>query len=445
MSSPQADDSKNDSEPEDSSPAQPQSDDKPAPEVEAEAPANVEAPSKPSPEQPADDLSARIESAIENAANAAGEPEDSQDESAGPELDPKQESLNQAIGASFQLLRLIMMLLFVLLVAECVRYVDAGTVAVKLRFGEFVRDDQGRVVLYTPQSRFVVVLPEPLETLHTVSLRTETLNLTQEFWPKVDKVESLTKNTVLPPQKSMDPNIDGYNLTGDFNIVHSQWQVEYKVSDPVRYLSSVALLDGERLKDGMERVLGRLAASVITRNMAGANVDQVLTGDLSARILSELRALLSEACDGQGFGLEVTAVNNRRLRPPGVSQGAFNRVAGALNEKNKLESEAQAYAGRLTSQADAEAKKIELVAQVTRRRLEEQAKADAASLKELLGRFPDNPRGLRIYLLQRRQDWLREILESSKLYILPKNDKTTLRIGPAPEEAALDRKTGGGK
>lgn len=355
--------------------------------------------------------------------------------------DLAQQSLDGAVGASFKLLRALMLLVALLMLTECLQVVDQGTVAVKRRFGRYLRDDQGRVQVYKADSRFVFVLPFPIEELEVVPLKTETMILDSAFWPKIDAAEAAAAKagSGLPPRNRLAPDKDGYNLTGDANIVHSQWQLEYRVIDPVRYLSCVAgdaapglvRASATAVREKVEALLRRRLQGAVLRSLAGLTVDDALTGDPSPRILASLRARLDE--DG-GLGLEVTALNTRRIVPPGLTQAAFNEVTANLSRRKSLESQAQAKAAQIVAAARGQARRIKLDAEVEQRRRVEKLRADSAALDSLLAKFPNNPQGLRVYLEQRRQDALRAALAEANVYTTAEGQRSVLMVGPQPEE-----------
>lgn len=363
---------------------------------------------------------------------------------AEPPEDLAQQSLSQALNVAFGILRVLMIALVVLFFAECLRTVEEGQIALKKRFGRFVRDDQGRVRVFRADSQFVFVWPFPIEQLHVLPLGSDVLEVEDTFWPVAKVGEQLLDETEMPVQSVIPPGRGGYNLTGDRNIVHTRWTVEYRISDPVRFVERVAGDTPDAQRAMARALLAATVHGVIMKTVAGAPVDQVLTGNLAARIQEDLRAEL-EGPDGlPRWGIEVTAVNNRRVRPPAITAPYFNRVTGALAEKKKLETEARAYAGRLTSQAESEARKVVLDAEVDRRRIVEQAKADAAVLNDLLTRFRDDEAGLRLYLSQRRQDALEGILEDANLYLLPEGHRGVIQLAPSAEEVKDDKSGEGG-
>lgn len=351
-------------------------------------------------------------------------------EAAASSEDLASRSLTRAATVSFGLLRLFMGLVALLFLADCVQFVDEGSIAIKERFGRAVRDEQGRVIVYKPTSDFVFVLPYPMERLRTLSLRTETIDLGGRFWPKIDKTAAILDGEAIPATPSLDPEKGGYCITGDRGLAHSRWQLEYRIVDPLRALKAASGDSPEEVKAGLEKILRAVAAGAITRNLAGLKLDQALTGEVSARILEDIRAEL----EGARFGLAAAAINNSALAPPGIAQPAFEGLSGAVSERVKLESEARAEAARIVEAGEAEAREVVFDAEVYRRRVVAQTLSDAKALEDLLARFPNDPEGLAVYLRQRRQDRLRQALERANLYLMPPGQRGVMQVAPSTAE-----------
>ncbi len=355
------------------------------------------------------------------------------------QADPATRSLARAMTVLFQLLKVVMAFLVLFFALECVTWVDEGKVGLVRRFGRYLRHTsgvhKGEVIQYQPND-LLFVWPAPIEVFEEVSLKEKSLAVDQVFWPaQVRKAGELEEDAkTVPVSESLDPAKDGYNLTGDLNVLHSKWSVRYRVTDPVRYQLAVADAPRpeaqakalprleEEDKAGVEDIVREAATAVILRNLAGMGVDDTLYHNVEAlfeRINEEARAAMLDEAGDPIWGVEIAMVANvGNPTPPGKAQDAFDAVIGARSEQKKLESVAQAEAETILKEADSRVNRIRTEAMAYKADVISRAEGDAKRLRDILAEFPDDPEGLHLYLQQYRYDRLRQMLEEANLFVL---------------------------
>jgi len=347
--------------------------------------------------------------------------------------DPAARSLARALALGFAILKLAMVALAVLFTADRFTYIDQSEIGLVRRFGEYARDERGAVRQYRAGA-VVFLWPSPIEELDRiplVSLEKQRLIIEQEFWPKIEvKTEAAKEDgPAAPARDRLDPAKDGYNLTGDLNILHSRWVIQYRVADPVRYLTAAAK---------PEEILRRIAASAITRCLAGMPVDKALVPDeanmRNQRILEAIQADLRdpESPTEWRWGVEATAVSayGAGVVPPGKVKADFDAVNGALSEKQSRIAQAQAEAKKILENARKEANAIRQEALVYRKRVAEKARADADVMRALLAKFPGDPAGLRVALEQYRLALVREALGKAHVRVIRPDERTVYIASP---------------
>ncbi|MCX7934848.1 MAG: SPFH domain-containing protein, partial [Planctomycetota bacterium] len=336
-------------------------------------------------------------------------------------------SLAHALALGFGILKLAMVALAALFAIDRFTYIDQSEIGLVRRFGEYLRDERGAVRQYRA-GEVVFLWPSPIEELDRIpliSLDKQRLLLEQEFWPKIEMKTDAAKEEgpAAPARERLDPAKDGYNLTGDLNILHSRWVIQYRVADPVRYLTSAVK---------PEEILRRIACSAVTRCLAGMPVDKALVPDeANLRNQRILEAIQAELRDPQSptewrWGIEATEVSalGAGVVPPGKVKADFDAVNGALSEKQSRIAQAQAEAKKIVENARKEANAIKQEALVYRKRVVEKARADADVLRALLAKFPNDPAGLQVALEQYRLALVREVLAKAHVRVIRPDERT---------------------
>ena len=95
-------------------------------------------------------------------------------------------------------------------------------------------------------------------------------------------------------------------ITGDYNIVNVDFFVEYKISDPERYLYS---------SDSPELILRNLIQSQIRNVVGSTTVDAVLTTGKES-IQMQVRQLVTEILEEYDIGLSLVDVRIQDAEPP---------------------------------------------------------------------------------------------------------------------------------
>ncbi|HEY6543620.1 MAG TPA: FtsH protease activity modulator HflK [Dokdonella sp.] len=201
--------------------------------------------------------------------------------------------------------------------------VNASETGVVLRFGEFSR-------LMTPGIN--LKFPRPIETVRKVDIGS--------VFQTNDQVRMLTR---------------------DENIVMVDFNVQYRVLDPQMFLFGVREPDA---------TLGQAAESAVRTVIGSSSMDTILSGQRT-ELMAEAKKLLQSTLDRYKTGLVLTELNFQNVRPPQEVKDAFDDANRALQDKQRLEEEAKAYASQVvpeargdaaTARAEAEGYKSERIA-----------------------------------------------------------------------------------
>ena len=189
-------------------------------------------------------------------------------------------------------------------------------------------------------------------------------------------------------------------LTKDENIVDIELNVQYTISDLVKY--SLIVEDPE--------ITIRQATESALRHVVGENnMDNLLTSGAAA-ISSGILMRLEEYLDIYDAGISVQQVNIEQRQPPAEVINSFRDVVAAREDKERLRNEAEKYALSIVPQARGEAQRQLQDAEAYKQKVMAVAEGEAERFKALLVEYDKAPEVTRerLYI-----DALEDVLSSS--------------------------------
>ena len=120
-------------------------------------------------------------------------------------------------------------------------------------------------------------------------------------------------------------------VTGDLNAALVEWVVQYRISEPVKFLFEV--------REPSE-TLRYVSESVMREVVGDRTVDEVITigrQEIETEALSKMQALSTK----YAMGISIDQVQLKDINPPEPVQESFNEVNQAQQEKEKLINEAR--------------------------------------------------------------------------------------------------------
>jgi len=227
---------------------------------------------------------------------------------------------------------------------KAILLIALGCVAVWLLTGIYIvnPDEQGVVLRFGKYNRTVdpgphYALPEPIESVYKPQV-TQVLRSEVGF-------RSVGQSATFQQGQVRTIAEEASMLTGDENIVNVQFSVQYKISDPVKYLFNVAA----------PTALVRSAAEAAMREVIGnSEIDSAIT-DGKLKIQNDATHLLQEILDRYGAGIQVIAVQLQDVHPPKEVIDAFKDVASAREDKSRIVNQAEAYRNELLPKARGQA------------------------------------------------------------------------------------------
>jgi membrane protease subunit HflK len=137
-------------------------------------------------------------------------------------------------------------------------------------------------------------------------------------------------------------------LTGDLNAAEVEWIVQYRISDPYKFLFKVRETP----------LTFRAMTEAVVREIVGdRTVNEVLTIGRQ-EISVAVQAKLQELCNQYETGIKVDQVVLQDVNPPDRVKPSFNEVNEAQQEREKLINQAQAEFNKVIPRARGQAEQM---------------------------------------------------------------------------------------
>jgi membrane protease subunit HflK len=197
-----------------------------------------------------------------------------------------------------------------------------------LRFGRFVRTTEPGLHMKLPLGiEKLMRVPVQRQLKVEFGFRTVRPGINSEFFTNAEtKAESVM-------------------LTGDLNVVDTEWIVQYKIRDPYKFLF--------RMREPTD-TFRDMTEAVVRRVVGDNSVDEVITVG-RGRIADEAKILLQSMCDAYEIGIEVNQLIFQDVNPPETVKPSFNDVNEALQEKERKINDAWAEYNQEIPKASGEA------------------------------------------------------------------------------------------
>ena len=207
-------------------------------------------------------------------------------------------------------------------------------------------------------------------------------------------------------------------ITGDYNIVNVDFFIEYKISDPVRYLYA---------SDEPTEILRNLIQSQV-RNVVGSSaVDSVLT-DGKENIQMQVKALVTEILNEYDIGLSVVDIKIQDAEPPTQEViEAFKAVETAKQKAETVVNDAKAYQNAQLPDAQAQADKLLQNAEYLRQKRINEANQQVAMFNAMYAEYARNPEITRSRMYY---ETISQVLPGVKLYVNTGDGSSTNMLLP---------------
>ena len=240
--------------------------------------------------------------------------------------------------------------------------VPSDSVAVVQRFGKYLKE-------VPPGLHFK--LPLGIDAATIVPVKRQ---LKQEFG-------FTTPGSSDPYQSPRDGKRETEMVTGDLNAALVEWVVQYRISDPVRFLFEV--------REPSE-TLRYVSESVMREVVGDRTVDEVITigrQEIETEALAKMQALSTK----YEMGISIDQVQLKNINPPAPVQASFNEVNQAQQEKEKLINEARRDYNKVIPLAEGEKDQRIREADGYRLKRINEAEGDVSRFSALLAEYRKAP------------------------------------------------------
>lgn len=238
-------------------------------------------------------------------------------------------------------------------------------------------------------------IPAPIESVVTVDIRS------------LRKIEVGYTTISPPPNPRYRVNKEeALMLTGDGNIVHIEFAVQYKVKGPEKYAFN--LIDPEA-------IIKEMSEAIIRDEVAKRGLTEIITVSRD-EIAQELHQDLQILLDNYDTGVLVEAVKLQDANPPEPVADAFDDVNSAWEDRETYVNQAKAYANQVVPKAEADAAQIINNAEAYKEEKVAAAQGDVAKFKDVLAKYNAGSKEItktRLYI-----ESLEKILPNTKKILL---------------------------
>jgi membrane protease subunit HflK len=330
-------------------------------------------------------------------------------EAAGAEWARMASPLMGLVGFVLRVYHWPILVLLVLYAASGLTSVQPGQVALVLRMGQLVGDSPGQQV---HESGFLFALPAPIdevlrvdiEKVHTVRVADLASGLGRE---QNEMDGPITSSRGFSRRDTINPEQDGYCLTGDDNVLQAVLLARYRVSDPIRF--ALELEDPDALM--RDAVCTAMVTSAGTMAIEEMMAEGRFT--LSSMVRERAQGLLDEV----DAGMELVAVEFERLSPPFQVLPAFREVVSSMIDAVTLIQEAREYGA--TEVPAAMARSTTRISQARAEAAQRlgRARGESAAFEALLAEYRQNPEVVRVRLY--RESIERALAPATKRFVPP--------------------------
>ena len=229
--------------------------------------------------------------------------------------------------------------------------VNPDEVGVVLRFGTIARQEH-------PGLHFR--MPYPIEEVHL---------------PKV------TRQNIVRIGLAGGGREGSMTLTGDENIVDVALVVLWRIEDAVKYLFNI---------QNPDTTVHEVAESAMREVVGQSDLQPIMTAERQRTEQAVLK-LMQDMLDHYGAGIRVERVQLLKADPPAQVLDAFRDVQAATTDKETLQNQAFAYAGRVIPEAHGEGEAILQRAMGYRQQAVAEAAGQAARFVKVLDEYEKAP------------------------------------------------------
>ncbi len=255
-------------------------------------------------------------------------------------MDAANQSLSEALRASFVVLKALMAFLVVLYLFSNVRTIENHEQAIVLRMGEL------RPTVY--EAGLVWAFPFPIDEVVPLPTKrsNEMLIDSHTFHRSENEIGQELAMIFRGPTQPLNPTLDGALLTADAGLVHVQWKVTYKFDDVAAFVKGI-YGDGTEAAETLIKTLVETVGIEVATEFKAEELIRTKTED----VRREMKRRINLRLTGLHSGVQVTQIQMHEPTPPLQVRRAFDETQRAAANKEQKRRQAEREATELLSEA----------------------------------------------------------------------------------------------
>lgn len=193
--------------------------------------------------------------------------------------------------------------------------------------------------------------------------------------PLVDKVYAVDT------QGTKNFNVKGFIVTTGENLVFVEMNVQYRISNPLKYLFNVT---------NVEDSLRQAADSALRTAVGSSNIDAIISDGRSV-LESSTKDELVNVITHYDMGINIVDLNFQVARPPDEVQDAYDDAIRAQGDSEREIKKAEADKVQIVQQAEGRSARILADANAYKVRIELEAAGDVARFEKILPQYKAAP------------------------------------------------------
>jgi modulator of FtsH protease HflK len=301
-------------------------------------------------------------------------------------VDPAERSLSEALGISFVVLKVIMVVLVIAFLVSGFKTVGPGEQALVLRFGAvrtFHNAGGENTSVLNPGAHWV--FPYPIDEMVKFPTGQPTSVKIDTFWysQTQDDILGAAPKPSRPVPEKLNPLTEGYSLTrslrgsaetiarigqaaagepnaisrrvarletegSDYSIVHTRWQINYQIEKPEKFFRNVYVRDtvpGEvytdALADSVPALLKNVVDDAVVAAMVHHTIDEALVSNDTIR--GHVAQLAQQKLEAIESGIHLTSVQLVDVKWPKQVNDVFDAYVSATQTSDTAIKEAVKY------------------------------------------------------------------------------------------------------
>ncbi|MCG9633654.1 MULTISPECIES: FtsH protease activity modulator HflK [Vibrio] len=245
-------------------------------------------------------------------------------------------------------------------------------------------------------------------------------------------IDQISDEQLVNVQAIRSLRASGTMLTKDENVVTVEMGVQYRVSDPYKYLYRVTNAD-----DSLRQATDSALRAVIGDSL----MDSILTSGRQ-QIRQSTQETLNRIIDSYDMGILIVDVNFQSARPPEQVKDAFDDAIAAREDEERFEREAEAYRNDILPKATGRAERLKKEAVGYSERTVNGALGQVAQFEKLLPEYQAAPEVTRnrLYL-----DTMEKVYSSTSKVLIDSESSGNLLYLPIDKLGAQGGSTSGSR